>query len=291
MKTLSTEAYAKARGFVLSQARPLDKALFRFYFEDGPAQDGVRALEIYQNDDGGFGHALEPDFRLDVSSPLATSVAFQYLMAVGATHADPLVQRGISYFVTTHNDGWQSVPPAIDEVPRAFWWNYNADKPWGNPDAEIVGYLNAFAEHVPTDLLQNVTKRAVSELERRGQAMEMHLFLCFLRMSVHVPQILPRLLDVAPTLVATDPAQWAEYGLQPWWVMESSDSPFMAILGDAMHTNLDYLIEQQAEDGAWHPPWSWGRYEDVWPQAEREWCGHLTVRILKVMKNFGRMEV
>ena len=37
----------------------------------------------FQNDDGGFGRALEPDFRLPASSAIATAVGFQYLREAG----------------------------------------------------------------------------------------------------------------------------------------------------------------------------------------------------------------
>ena len=50
--------YEKARRFVHLNARPLDFARWRYHFENGSAEDVLRILAFYQNDDGGFGHGL-----------------------------------------------------------------------------------------------------------------------------------------------------------------------------------------------------------------------------------------
>ena len=44
------------------EARPLERALFAHAFEGGGRTAVLAALVPYQNDDGGFGHALEPDW-------------------------------------------------------------------------------------------------------------------------------------------------------------------------------------------------------------------------------------
>jgi len=64
---------------VKAHARSLDRALFEHQFEGAPARNVWDALAAYRNMDGGFGRALEPDFRLPGSSPLATTIAFEYL--------------------------------------------------------------------------------------------------------------------------------------------------------------------------------------------------------------------
>ena len=54
-------AFAAADRFMLSQARLLERRLFATVFLGQPAARVVDALRGYQNDDGGFGHALERD--------------------------------------------------------------------------------------------------------------------------------------------------------------------------------------------------------------------------------------
>ncbi len=63
MKRLSREAFERARAFLKSEARPLDRALFEHEFEGAPGERAIEELARYQNPDGGFGRALEPDLR------------------------------------------------------------------------------------------------------------------------------------------------------------------------------------------------------------------------------------
>jgi len=68
MKRLSREAFDRARQFLKTQARPLDRAMFEYRFEGASAESVIAELARFQNDDGGFGRALEPDLRTPDSS-------------------------------------------------------------------------------------------------------------------------------------------------------------------------------------------------------------------------------
>ena len=55
--------------------------------------------------------------------------------------------------------------------------------------------------------------------------------------------------------------------------------------------NLDFEIEQQAEDGSWSPNFSWGdQYPEAWQTAKKEWQSRFTVDTLKTLRDFGRIE-
>lgn len=58
---LLLEDYEGIRRWMYRNARPLDLARWRFHFEGGGAAPVLEALSAYQNEDGGFGHALEAD--------------------------------------------------------------------------------------------------------------------------------------------------------------------------------------------------------------------------------------
>jgi hypothetical protein len=53
--------FEKVRQFIYRNARPLDIARFQYHFENGTKEAVLTALVAYQNADGGFGRALEPD--------------------------------------------------------------------------------------------------------------------------------------------------------------------------------------------------------------------------------------
>jgi hypothetical protein len=78
----------KAREFILGNARLLDRKRFAFRFEAGAAKDVLAALVPYQNADGGFGHALEPDLRCAASQPVSTEHALEILDELGELHQD-----------------------------------------------------------------------------------------------------------------------------------------------------------------------------------------------------------
>ena len=49
-------------------------------------------LRKFQNNDGGFGHGLEPDWRSSESSALCTSIAFQIMRDHGVSREDKMVR-------------------------------------------------------------------------------------------------------------------------------------------------------------------------------------------------------
>ena len=83
MKKLDSECFARARQFIADQGRALEQAWADVHFAAGPPPAVLKALVPYQNEDGGFGRALEPDLRLADSSAIATSVGFCALAQIG----------------------------------------------------------------------------------------------------------------------------------------------------------------------------------------------------------------
>ena len=78
-KILSRERFDQAALFLKTQARPLERALFELWFEGASSKAVLNALACFQNADGGFGCALEPDMRAPQSSALATGIGLGLL--------------------------------------------------------------------------------------------------------------------------------------------------------------------------------------------------------------------
>lgn len=70
MKTLSKRAFDRTIQFISEIGRPLEQALCAHHFTEPCPEQVISELAKYQNEDGGFGHGLEPDFRLPASSPM-----------------------------------------------------------------------------------------------------------------------------------------------------------------------------------------------------------------------------
>lgn len=60
----------QAEQFIHGAARVLERRRFAYLFRDGPVEPLLTALAAYRNDDGGYGHALEPDGRGPGSQPV-----------------------------------------------------------------------------------------------------------------------------------------------------------------------------------------------------------------------------
>ncbi len=308
MKTLTNAAFQQARNYIFTQGRPLDQQLFTYHFADGDAAAVLSELARFQNDDGGFGNALEPDVRTPASSAVATQVAFNILREVDAPSNTPIVQRAVQYLLESFDTArqvWPIVPAAVEDAPHAWWWNYaDIERNFGgfiiNPRAALVGFLHRYADLVPPDFLSTITDSVLAHLETMPDDIKMFDFFCYMALagSSNLPttahaQIRTKLLCAIPQLVETDPSKWIDYVVTP---LEIAPNPG-AMLADAVDrtaidANLDYLIDTQLADGAWPIPWSWAdNYPEAWAQAERDWKGHHIVRDLCVLQAYSRIEV
>lgn len=303
----SSTVWSRAQAFMTTAARPLDQARFAYHFAGGSVEDVYKHLAPFQNADGGFGHALEPDLRLAESSALATSVALQSLRTVQAPADHPLVRNVMRYVVNTYDavqQRWQIVPASVMDAPHAPWWEFDAELPQrfgqflANPRAELLGYCYDYSALVPSELIEQLTPAVLTHLERAPDEMEMHDLLCYARLletrslpgNVRAP-LLAKLTRVVDSVVEREPQRWAEYGLQPLTIVSTPQSPFAALLADVIPANVDFLIAQQHADGSWGPNWTWGgSYPETWPSAEQDWKSALTLSTLQRLHAFRRIE-
>ena len=305
-KTMLTKAaFEASRQFIETTARPLEIARFRHAFDGASVILVFDTLKSYQNPDGGFGHALEPDLRANESSVLCTSIAFQVLTSIHATPDQALVTAGIAYLLETldrEKCHWRIIPGEAEHSPHAPWWNQaGREKEFDsfslNPTAEILGYLYDYLGEAQSDILSLVSKQVISHLSGL-EKIEMHDLLCCFRLQQTktlpeeidrpIHQKLNQLIDVT---ISYDPAQWKEYGLRPLQVVDDPSSPFMHGREESVAANLEYEISSQNEDGSWTPTWSWGdAYPKDWILAYRDWSGVLTLEKLLLLERYHRIE-
>lgn len=304
---LTQDAQARAKNFIFTQGRPLEQVRYAYHFEEGPATAVLSALTPFQNEDGGFGHALEPDMRLAQSSVLATTVALQILGEIKATSQEPLVQAALRYLLNSYeadNKVWPIIPRHNNDFPHAPWWHddgtirRNFGQFHANPRAEIVGYLFAYNNLVPDGFAEEMATEIVTHLQTYPDKVDMHDLACYVATAENpaIPdtlrnQLLPKLRHSLLSTVETDPAKWGGYTPKPLSYIHHPHSTFAPLMPEAIAANLDDVVTHQQDDGAWSPPWSWAdTYPDAWSQAKNEWAGILTLNTLKQLKAFSRME-
>ena len=306
-KTLSRAAFDRAAQFMREEARPLERALFAYYFEKGSRTRVLAALVPYQNPDGGFGHGIEPDIRSGASSVIGTVTALDILRRVRADEDTPGLPAALAYLVDAYDvesERWPIVPPDIEDAPHAPWWSY-ADSAenfrgfWVNPRAAVVGHLQQYLRLSPSPFTEIARHAVVDDLMRYSQRMEMHDLLSFLDLletdglpREHYESILDKLRRALPYSVVTDPAKWGGYGLRPLEVVYFPGSPLAGVLDQAViDANLDYLIDEREPNGSWAPNWTWDFIDPfAWDAAERDWRGVLTLRKLRTLRAYGRIE-
>lgn len=296
---LSVENFARAQQFIRENARLLDVRLFEYEFAGGTAVSVLDTLTNYQNEDGGFGHGIEPDFRLVTSSPMATSVGLQYCVAVDASAEHPIVQKAVQYLLETYDrehEYWPFfVDTAVNDYPHAPWWHTeeivppNEDR-WPNVSAELVGYIHHYRELVSPEFHERVIKRARQNLASTDILSSYYHGLCWERTAklVDDPFYSQIKAKVQKTFEGMRPVSEETLKELPVFAVAASpDSFFTQTLPQETAVLLKNSISMQAEDGGWWPKWRWGQYEEIWPIAQREWAGKLTLEALEAYKAFN----
>ncbi len=305
---LSATEYERIQGWIHRNARPLDFARWRFHFENGPMEDVLMALGAYQNVDGGFGHALEPDSWNPASSPLQTSAAVALLDEIGFDDAEhPLVQGILRYLHSGCDfaDGrWRLTVPSNDLYPRAPWWAFDSIDPVReeyNPTAILVGFLLRFDDCTSEAYAKTVDfARILLDTFLAGEPLDFHPLACVISLLDTVARV--GLQDLPPyaksfvaarrranELVERDPAKWSGYTCRPSWFVRASDSPFLSGNEAALERELDFLLETRNAQGVWDITWTWGAYPREFAISEKWWKADLAIRNVRLLREFDRL--
>ena len=282
-----------AATFIAVHARVVDRRRFGRLFGGGPAGPVRDAVAAYRNDDGGFGHALEPDCRAPGSQSPAVEMAFR-LMDEADAWDDALVRGACDWLasVAPAEGGAAFVeagPQALGDWPHAPWWVPETGHPASlTPTGLISGTLyKRGVGHPWLDRATEVMWTRLATLAEPG-AYDMFGVLRFLqyvpdrdRAEAAFGRIGPLILE--RNLVALDPEAAGETH-SPLDFAPEPDSLARSLFDDAtIKAHLDHLAHAQREDGGWTfnwPAWS--------PGAERDWRGFLTVDALRLLRANGR---
>ncbi|MBT3996366.1 MAG: hypothetical protein HOF01_11280 [Chloroflexi bacterium] len=304
MKSLTTDAFDRACEFVQRIGRPLEQAQLRYIFGEGTVDEVLTELSKFQNDDGGFGHGMEPDIRMPNSSPLCSSVAFQVLRELEVSDDYEIVRSGISYFANSYQPeigGWDPTGPDVDEYDRAPWWDYSPIEgrltplKVANPGSEICGYLKLFSAGDASNLVvDQVVEDLLNLFFDLPDEIETHALMCFMRMAEMLSdevteRMLPKLVRASHLAVSENADDWRGYGGRPLWFAPAPSSLLASEFSISVETQLNFEIDSQNADGGWLPVWSYGDRSVALQQATNEWAGWLTLRNLIAFKSWGRI--
>lgn len=156
--------------YVLQNARPLELAVYKYFFENESNQTVVDELLKFQNADGGFGNALEPDFFNPNSSPIATNDAIITLCRVNALDRNSDIVKGIVRYLESHDSfdeykkRWLFAIDSNKDYPHAIWWEKKDDGISGfNPSISLAAFLVCYGNR--TSLYEEIIKEGLEYFE------------------------------------------------------------------------------------------------------------------------------
>lgn len=305
MRKLSEELFFEIKDYMSKEARPLEKSIFNYYFNDSNGDDILDMLEEFQNIDGGFGGGIEPDFKLPQSSPMATSIGLRYLNLIDDNdRAQKMIMRAIEYLESTFDSeryGWYSVPSSVNDYPHASWWEHKndinmtvIDYSWGNPTAELIGYLYKYREYLTNIDIYSLVNYAIAYLNDRTEFDSEHEIFCYIRMYNTIDEEISRQIEgslkiAISQLINSNEDEWTNYVPTPLKFIEFDSENFFGINSESIDRNLDYLIDRLEENGKILPTWQWDDYLEKWEIARNEWIGILTLEALLSLLKFKRL--
>ncbi|MFF8940418.1 hypothetical protein ACF08O_38075 [Streptomyces paradoxus] len=291
----------RAERFVWLTARVLEQRRFAHHFRGAAADPVETALDAYRNEDGGYGHALEPDLRGPVSQPLHTAHALRVLDAVGRC-AGQRVERMCRYLtsVSTPDGALPAIHPSQRDYPTAPFVTVADDPPSDLlATGPVVGLLHRNEVwHAWLFRATDFCWQAVESLEK-SHPYEIEAAVAFLDFAPDRPRAeaaaarLGRLVR-AHSLAALDPGDLDAYPVSPGYAPGEHHFPYdyartprslarAWFTDDEMARSLDHLAAQQQEDGGW--PVRWRHWA---PAPALEARPLVTIEALRVLSAYGR---
>ncbi|MFI9808128.1 hypothetical protein ACIHEJ_27805 [Streptomyces sp. NPDC052301] len=291
----------RAEQFVWLTARVLEQRLFAYHFLNGTADAVETALDAYRNEDGGYGHALEPDLRGPVSQPLHTAHALRVLDAVGRCGGQR-AERVCRYLtsVSTADGALPAIHPGQRGYPTAPFVPVVDDPPselLGT--GPVVGLLHRNEVwHAWLFRATDFCWQAVETLDK-SHPYEVEAAVAFLDSVPDRPRAeaaadrLGRLVR-DQRLAALDPDRLEAYPVAsgyapgehhfPHDFARTPDSLARAwFTDDEMARSLDRLAAEQQEDGGW--PVRWRHWA---PAPALEARSMVTIEALRTLRAHGR---
>ncbi len=299
---------SKARDYVYAHARPLDLARWKFHFENGSQADVLTCLLAFQNPDGGFGHALEPDCLNPHSSPIQTWRAMEILTEIGLDdRMHPMIRKIIRYLQS--GDGfdekaaqWRFQVPTNNDYPHAIWWEFHADKLTFkyNPSAYLAGFILRYGD-TQSSLYEKARKMAQQAFDflKKTETLDGDSLRCFIGLYTFLsqekmPAVLPLpelkrlIVSKIDKEICTDPSKYGvEYVTLPSKFFPDKSAPFIEGHEALIQKEIDVLPSLQKEDGAMDIYWRWGTDYPEFETARTWWRSDLTIRSFVFYRNFG----
>lgn len=286
-------------------ARGLELAKWRFYYEGGDAEAVIDELQYYQNTDGGFGHALEADCWNPASAPSQMFYAIHILHELAyqdTTHS--VIQNMLRYLKSGKDmvDGfWVSILSSNNQYPHAPWWAKTDKKTFDvyMPNADICWFILKFAEkdsslyNKAVSMVQRMLDLFLSQKEVEPHSLESMMFLLHELQktgSICGPQAdaaSAHGINLMRGLIERDPDTWTAYCITPSFFIHDRLHPLYPEYRELLKLEVQRLTETRDADGCWDINWVWQDYENAYCLSANWWKSSVTMQKLMLYEIFA----
>ena len=312
MKKMNWDAYRDIRKWMMQHARQLEISLWKYFFEGGSKEDVLDALALYQNEDGGFGQALEPDNWNTNSTPSTTLFALNILRSIEYFDMKHPLYEGIIKYLSSGKDmeayGWRFNTPSNDGFPHAPWWGYNKEA----NEIESIGVTAEFSafilEYVDSQskLYQTAMNFArilidqmISEEHHGDMGVGGYITLVQAITKLKLEgfdydELLRRISILVTKGIEHDVSKWQNYGYRPSNYIQNPESIYYAENKDIVEIEIDYLIDTRPRNDVWPITWTWfennEQYAKEFAVSEVWWKAIKAIEKVRFLKAFNRID-
>lgn len=298
--------FEKARSFIYRNARPLDLVRFQYHFEGGSKESVMHVLSYYQNEDGGFGHAVEADCWNPNSTPLHSNTASEIIREIHYENENhPVIQGLLKWYESGacfNGKTWDITVESNNHYPHAPWWHTDSISTCHtdyNGTAQIVGFIVRYAD--PNSAIFQLGVRIANEAIMAlapNQLNDMHTCACYMRMAelfenanatAHIPfmELKEKLHKSINKLIVTDTSKWNSYVCQPSCFINGKDSEYYPENKEIADYECVHIAKTQLSDGSWNIGWTWGgQFPDEWAISKNWWKCQWIIQNLLYLKGF-----
>lgn len=313
MVRLTVEDFKEIRSWFYRNARQIEIALWQFYFEGGSKEAVVKALSHYQNEDGGFGHALEADNWNPSSTPYTTLIAVNILKDINHIDMQHPMLKGIMKYLDSGvyctDHGWYFNIPSNNDYAHAPWWEFKNEKASLEEIGVTAGLASFILQYGDSNSILyqkalNMAKWLIDNLRTATSYGDMGVggYIILLDTiektgidhSFDVVWLRDKVHELVNASIIRDTSKWVYYCVRPSEYIRTPESRFYEDSKDIVEKELNYLIDTRPKGGVWDITWSWydnnEKYSKEFAISENWWKGSKAIEKLLFLRNFGRIE-
>jgi hypothetical protein len=297
MKKVDRNFVKKVEELMYAKALDLEVARFNLIFEDMPAQYVIIALSMYQNKDGGFAHALDPDNLNPNSTAYETEKALEVIDSLGFTkdNLDEEVKELL-------NNSFTYLYNRAQRVDDMFIINELSNKKYAcanrfnesDKDSDLALTLNIIYYTLKyVDEKKAIYKKAIKLLDKvltfDFNFNNVEVIKAYERISLFKKELKDNALMQKENYVEGLNLNRFNYLDILYLYDEYSLNQDINIKIDGA---LDILISEIKPHGMWEAMHNWGD-GNIYPEGDAamlKWLGKVTYNAMYYLQKFGRIE-